>query len=174
MTIDFRGRGPNVTYARRNRAGPFTRVNENTAMTTGSHSKAFGELIRLMELEPLEVNLFRGVSRDIGTNRVFGGQILAQALLAASQTVEGRTAHSLHGYFLRAGDHTAPVVYIVDRTRDGRSFSSRRVMAVQHGEAIFTFAASFQLEEEGIDHQFEMPDVPSPEDAAPIEGPEGA
>jgi len=135
----------------------------------GRQKDAFQELLELMEIESLERNMFRGVSRDIGTQRVFGGQILAQSLLAACKTVEGRLPHSLHGYFLRAGDHTAPVVYIVDRTRDGRSFSSRRVMAVQHGEAIFTFAASFQLEEEGIDHQFEMPDVPSPEDAAPIE-----
>ena len=130
--------------------------------------EAFRELLTLMELEPLEVNLFRGVSRDIGTNRVFGGQILAQSLLAACQTVEGRLPHSLHGYFLRAGDHSAPVVYQVDRTRDGRSFSSRRVQAIQHGRPIFTFAASFQHEEEGLEHQFEMPVVPQPEDAKPI------
>lgn len=131
--------------------------------------EAIQELLTLMELEPLEVNLFRGVSRDIGTNRVFGGQILAQSLLAACHTVEGRLPHSLHGYFLRAGDHTAPVVYSVDRTRDGRSFSSRRVQAVQHGKPIFTFAASFQVEEEGMEHQFAMPDVPQPEDVKPIE-----
>ena len=131
--------------------------------------EAFKELINLMELEPLEVNLFRGVSRDIGTNRVFGGQILAQSLLAACQTVEGRLPHSLHGYFLRAGDHRAPVVYQVDRTRDGRSFSSRRVLAIQHGEPIFTFAASFQVAEEGLEHQFEMPDTPGPEEVEPIE-----
>ena len=128
---------------------------------------AFRELLKLMELEPLEVNLFRGVSRDIGTERVFGGQVLAQALLAASYTVEDRQAHSLHAYFLRAGDHQAPIVYNVDRSRDGRSFSSRRVVAIQHGRPIFTLAASFQVEEEGLDHQFEMPDVPPPEEVEP-------
>ena len=111
-------------------------------------SEAFNELLSLMELEPLEDNLFRGVSRDIGTERVFGGQVLAQALLAASQTVEDRQAHSLHAYFLRAGDHKAPIVYSVDRSRDGRSFSARRVVAIQHGRPIFTLAASFQVEEE--------------------------
>jgi len=108
-------------------------------------SDAFEELLSLMELEPLEDNLFRGVSRDIGTERVFGGQVLAQALLAASHTVEGRQAHSLHAYFLRAGDHKAPIVYDVDRSRDGRSFSARRVVAIQHGRPIFTLAASFQV-----------------------------
>lgn len=135
----------------------------------GRQSEAFHELLNLMELEALEVNLFRGVSRDIGTERVFGGQILAQSLLAACHTVEERLPHSLHGYFLRAGDHKAPVVYSVDRTRDGRSFSSRRVQAIQHGQPIFTFAASFQVEEEGLEHQFEMPEAPAPEHAEPIE-----
>jgi len=127
-------------------------------------TESFRELLKLMELEPLEVNLFRGASRDIGTERVFGGQVLAQALLAASYTVEDRQAHSLHAYFLRAGDHTAPIVYNVDRSRDGRSFSSRRVVAIQHGRPIFTLAVSFQVEEEGLEHQFEIPDVPPPED----------
>ncbi len=131
-------------------------------------AQAFAELIRLLELEPLEVNLFRGVSRDIGTNRVFGGQILAQALLAASRTVEGRIAHSLHGYFLRAGDPAAPVVYNVDHSREGRSFCSRRVIAIQHGRPIFTLAASFQAPEDGLEHQFAMPDVPPPEDVPPM------
>jgi len=130
-------------------------------------AKAFEELLVLMELEPLEDNLFRGVSRDIGTERVFGGQVLAQALLAASQTVEDRQAHSLHAYFLRAGDHKAPIVYSVDRSRDGRSFSARRVVAIQHGRPIFTLAASFQVEEEGLEHQFEIPEVPSPAELAP-------
>jgi acyl-CoA thioesterase-2 len=131
-------------------------------------AEAFEELLGLMELEPLEVNLFRGVSRDIGTERVFGGQVLAQALLAASYTVEDRQAHSLHAYFLRAGDHKAPIVYNVDRSRDGRSFSSRRVAAIQHGRPIFTLAASFQAAEEGLEHQFEIPDVPPPEQVGPI------
>ena len=135
----------------------------------GRQSEAFVELLQLMQLEALEVNLFRGVSRDIGTRRVFGGQILAQSLLAACATVEGRLPHSLHGYFLRAGDHEAPVVYQVDRTRDGRSFSSRRVQAIQHGRPIFTFAASFQVKEEGLEHQFTAPDVPPPDEATPIE-----
>ena len=129
---------------------------------------AFQELIQLMELEALEVNMFRGVSRDIGTERVFGGQILAQALLAASHTVEGRSAHSLHGYFLRAGDHKAPVVYNVEHTREGRSFCSRRVSAIQHGRPIFTLGASFQVEEEGLEHQFDMPEVAGPEDVQPL------
>ena len=132
-------------------------------------TKAFNELVHLMELEQLEVNLFRGESRDIGTERVFGGQILAQALLAASKTVEDRVAHSLHGYFLRAGDHTAPVVYNVDHTREGRSFCSRRVIAIQHGRPIFTLAASFQVEEQGVEHQFAMPEVPPPEELAPMQ-----
>jgi len=130
--------------------------------------EAFDELLRLMRLETLEDNLFRGVSRDIGTERVFGGQVLAQALLAASYTVEDRQAHSLHAYFLRSGDHDAPIVYSVDRSRDGRSFSARRVVAIQHGRPIFTLAASFQGEEEGLEHQFEIPDVPPPGSTPPI------
>lgn len=130
----------------------------------GSAGAAVQELLDLMTLEPLEVNLFRGASRDIGTERVFGGQVLAQALLAASQTVEDRVVHSLHAYFLRAGDPDAPIVYNVDRSRDGRSFTARRVVAIQHGRQIFTLAASFQLPQDGVEHQFEMPDVPPPED----------
>ena len=132
------------------------------------YHEAFEELLTLMQLERLEDNLFRGASRDIGTKRVFGGQVLAQALLAASYTVESRLAHSLHAYFLRAGDHDAPIVYDVDRSRDGRSFTSRRVVAIQHGRPIFTLAASFQVEEEGLDHQFEMPEAPSPDELEPI------
>ena len=122
------------------------------------------ELLQLMELEPLEVNLFRGKSRDIGTSRVFGGQVLAQSIIAASRTVDEGSIHSLHAYFLRAGDAEAPIVYNVERNRDGRSFKSRRVVAIQHGRPIFTLAASFQLEQEGLTHQFDMPDVPMPED----------
>ena len=122
------------------------------------------DLIRLLELEQLEVNLFRGESRDIGGAQVFGGQVLGQALSAASKTVEAsRLVHSLHAYFLRRGDFNAPIVYTVDRSRDGHSFSSRRVTAIQHGEQIFTMAASFQVVEEGFDHQVEMPRVPPPE-----------
>ena len=124
---------------------------------------AFNELLRLIELEQLEVNLFRGLSRDIGTPRVFGGQVLAQAVLAASQTVEDRLIHSLHAYFLLPGNPDAPIVYNVEHNRDGRSFSSRRVLAIQHGRPIFNLAASFQVAEDGVEHQFEMPDVPPPE-----------
>jgi acyl-CoA thioesterase-2 len=124
-----------------------------------------GQLLRVLELEPLEVNLFRGQSQDVGSPQVFGGQVLGQALRAASATVaEARMAHSLHAYFLRRGDCTAPIVYNVDRSRDGKSFSSRRVVAIQHGEQIFNMAASFQAEEAGFDHQIPMPDVPPPED----------
>lgn len=122
------------------------------------------ELLKLMNLEKLERNLFRGESRDIGTPRVFGGQVLAQSVIAASRTVDEGNIHSLHAYFLRAGDASAPIVYDVDRNRDGRSFKARRVVAIQHGRPIFTMAASFQLEQEGLEHQFEMPDVPQPED----------
>lgn len=122
------------------------------------------ELLQLMNLEPLEVNLFRGESRDIGTPRVFGGQVLAQSVIAASRTVDEGNIHSLHAYFLRAGDANAPIVYDVDRNRDGRSFKARRVVAIQHGRPIFTLAASFQLEQEGLEHQFEMPEVPMPEE----------
>lgn len=123
------------------------------------------DLIHLLELEPLEHNIYRGANRDIGTGRVFGGQVFAQALAAARKTVpEGREAHSVHGYFLREGDTRAPIVYFVDRPRDGRSFTSRRVTAIQHGEAIFHLSASFHLMEPGLDHQVPMPEVPAPED----------
>lgn len=122
------------------------------------------ELVELLELERIEENLFRGQSRDIGTRFVFGGQVLGQALAAAQRTVDGRHVHSLHAYFLRAGDVEAPIVYEVDRNRDGKSFSSRRVVAIQHGQPIFTMAASFQEPEEGLGHQLSMPTVPPPED----------
>ncbi len=121
------------------------------------------DLIRLLTLERLDTNLFRGQSHDIGTSRVFGGQVLGQALAAANYTVEDRVAHSLHAYFLRKGDHTAPIIYEVDRQRDGRSFSSRRVVAIQHGRPILNLAASFQRPEDGLEHQTSMPQVPPPE-----------
>lgn len=123
-------------------------------------------LMRQFELERLEVNLFRGASRDIGSPQVFGGQVLGQALMAAYATVTDRTVHSLHSYFLRRGDFNQPIVYQVDRSRDGHSFSSRRVIAIQNGEQIFTFSASFQAPETGLEHQVEMPNVPTP-DALP-------
>src|SRR5690606_24016493 len=119
-------------------------------------------------MERLENNLFRGQSRDIGTRYVFGGQVLGQALAAAQATIDnGRRAHSLHAYFLRAGDIEHPIVYDVDRTRDGGSFSVRRVTAIQHGKVIFFCAASFQDEEPGAEHQLKMPEVPQPEDIEP-------
>ena len=122
------------------------------------------DLLALLELETLELNLFRGASRDIGSAQVFGGQVLGQALTAASRTVDGRVVHSLHAYFLRRGDFNAPIVYEVDRSRDGHSFSNRRVIAIQHGEQIFNMTASFQVSEEGLEHQIEMPQVPPPEE----------
>jgi acyl-CoA thioesterase-2 len=126
-------------------------------------SDQLADLLKQFELERLEVNLFRGESRDIGSPQVFGGQVLGQALTAAYATIEGRIVHSLHAYFLRRGDFNMPIVYQVDRSRDGGSFSSRRVIAIQNGEQIFTFAASFQVPEQGIDHQIDMPKVPPPE-----------
>lgn len=123
------------------------------------------ELTELLQLERLEDNLFRGQSRDIGTRFVFGGQVLGQSLSAAQQTVDPeRAAHSLHAYFLRAGDVDAPIIYNVERARDGHSFSSRRVVAIQHGQPIMNFAASFQVAEAGVEHQLSMPEVPLPED----------
>lgn len=126
------------------------------------------ELVDLLSLERLEDNLFRGQSRDIGTKYVFGGQVLGQALSAAQATMEQpREAHSLHAYFLRAGDIEHPIVYFVDRTRDGGSFSVRRVTAIQHGQVIFFCAASFHEPQTGASHQLSMPEVPMPEDIEP-------
>ena len=121
------------------------------------------DLIGLLRLEQIEDNIFRGDSRDIGSPQVFGGQVLGQALSAAQNTVDGRVAHSLHAYFLRRGDVNSPIIYEVDRARDGGSFSNRRVVAIQHGRPILNLAASFQDPEEGLVHQAEMPDVPGPE-----------
>ena len=121
------------------------------------------DLIGLLRLEQIEDNIFRGDSRDIGSPQVFGGQVLGQALSAAQNTVDGRVAHSLHAYFLRRGDVNSPIIYEVDRARDGGSFSNRRVVAIQHGRPILNLAASFQNPEEGLMHQVEMPDVPGPD-----------
>lgn len=121
------------------------------------------DLINLLKLERIEDDIFRGESRDIGSAQVFGGQVLGQALSAAHHTVEDRVAHSLHAYFLRRGDMSAPIVYEVDRARDGGSFSVRRVVAIQHGRPIFNLGASFHSPEEGLEHQAEMPDVPGPD-----------
>ena len=128
--------------------------------------RRIADLLGLLDLEILEVNLFRGESRDIGSPQVFGGQVLGQALNAASRTVTGRTVHSLHAYFLRRGDFNAPIIYQVDRSRDGHSFSNRRVVAIQHGEQIFNMTCSFQIEEPGLEHQVLMPEVPAPEGLA--------
>lgn len=137
-------------------------------MRTAMTASPVDELLGLLQLEQLEDNLFRGESRDIGTRYVFGGQVLGQALTAAQQTVDGdRNAHSLHAYFLRAGDIDKPIIYSVERTRDGGSFSVRRVTAIQHGQAIFNFAASFQVDEPGVEHQLPMPSVPKAEDIEP-------
>jgi acyl-CoA thioesterase-2 len=126
---------------------------------------ALDDLIGILDLEQLEVNLFRGVSPREDRQRVFGGQVAGQALVAAGRTVEiDRPVHSLHAYFLRPGDPTVPIVYEVDRIRDGRSFTTRRVVGIQHGRAIFNLQASFHADERGPDHQDPMPDVAAPED----------
>jgi acyl-CoA thioesterase-2 len=127
---------------------------------------AIENLIALLDLEPLEEDLFRGRSPKVGWQRVFGGQVIGQALVAASRTIDGRPAHSLHGYFIRPGDPTVPIIYQVERMRDGKSFSNRHVAAIQHGQAIFSMSASFQTNEPGFDHQETMPDVPPPEELA--------
>jgi acyl-CoA thioesterase-2 len=124
-------------------------------------------LIRQLDLEQLEVNLFRGQSRDLWGPRVFGGQVIGQALVAAERTIEGRIPHSLHAYFLLPGDSDAPIVYQVERIRDGRSFSARRVQAIQHGRPILSMIASFQVPEEGLEHAPPMPEVPAPETLRP-------
>jgi len=127
-------------------------------------STVLDELVKLLALERIEENLFRGQSQDLGWGTVFGGQVLGQALSAAVQTVPAeRQVHSLHAYFLRPGNVTKPIVYDVDRIRDGSSFTTRRVVAIQSGKPIFNLAASFQKLEEGFEHQDEMPDAPPPE-----------
>jgi acyl-CoA thioesterase-2 len=126
------------------------------------------DLIKLLELERIEERIFRGESRDLGGGRVFGGQVLGQALTAASYTVEGRQVHSLHAYFLVGGDVNAPIVYEVDVARDGKSFSNRRVVAIQHGQPIFNMTASFQVPEQGLEHAAAMPKVPGPEGLADV------
>ncbi|MEU2558776.1 acyl-CoA thioesterase II [Streptomyces longispororuber] len=125
---------------------------------------ALDALLDLLDLERVEEDIFRGASRPALVPRVFGGQVAAQALVAAGRTVPGdRPAHSLHAYFLRPGDPGAPIVYTVDRIRDGHSFTTRRVVAVQHGQAVFHLSASFQAYEEGLEHQVRMPAAPDPE-----------
>src|SRR5215212_729567 len=126
------------------------------------------DLLELLDLEPIEFNIYRGRNRDIGSGRVYGGQVMAQALVAASRTVaDDRFAHSLHGYFILPGDLAAPIVYFVDRLRDGKSFTTRRVTAIQHGQAIFNLSVSFHVREEGPAHQSPMPDAPDPDTITP-------
>ncbi len=132
------------------------------AQADGSISEEAARLLEILALEPIELNLFRGANED-RLGRLFGGQVLAQALRAASSTVDGRRPHSLHGYFMRAGDPERPVLYEVERIRDGSSFTTRRVVAVQNGEAIFNMDASFQIDEPGLSHEIAMPNVPRPD-----------
>jgi acyl-CoA thioesterase-2 len=127
-------------------------------------STAVQTMLDVLNLEQLEVNLFRGRSPQDRWQRVFGGQVIGQALVAASRTVEGRPPHSMHAYFLVGGDPKVPIIYEVDRIRDGKSFTTRRVVAIQHGQAIFTLMVSFHNDEEGLTHQAPMPQVPPPED----------
>ena len=127
-------------------------------------SQISDSLMSILDLEPLERNLFRGHSPKVGWPRVFGGQVIAQSLYAACKTVEGRQPHSLHAYFLLAGDPAIPIIYEVERLRDGKSYSTRRVTAIQHGQAIFSMMVSFHVEEaDSFNHQDQMPDVPPPE-----------
>ncbi len=130
---------------------------------TATPKTAIEEVLDLLDLEKIEENIFRGQSPEDRMQRVFGGQVLGQALVAASRTVEGRVCHSFHAYFLRAGDPKVPILYEVDRARDGGSFTSRRVVAIQHGKQIFNMSASFQAIEKGLEHQFDMPRVPGPD-----------
>jgi acyl-CoA thioesterase-2 len=127
---------------------------------------AIQDVLSILDLEQIEVNLFRGRSPQTTWQRVFGGQVIGQALVAACRTVDtnGRPPHSLHAYFLLAGDPKVPIIYEVDRIRDGKSFTTRRVVAIQHGQAIFTMAASFHRDEQGLAHQAKMPNVPKPEE----------
>jgi acyl-CoA thioesterase-2 len=131
-------------------------------------SEALEFLVHLLDLETIEVNFYRGINPKEERQRTFGGQVAAQALMAAGRTVEKGRVHSLHSYFLRPGDPTTPILYEVDRIRDGRSFTTRRVVAIQHGRAIYNMQASFHSDEESIEHQIEMPVVPGPDEIRPL------
>ncbi len=122
------------------------------------------QLVVLLDLEQIEVNIFRGIQPDEERQRVFGGQVAAQALVAAGRTIEQGRVHSLHSYFLRPGDPSIPILYEVDRIRDGKSFTTRRVVAIQHGRAIYNMQTSFHRDEPGFDHEFAMPEVPGPDE----------
>jgi len=131
-------------------------------------SQALEFLVNLLDLETIEVNTYRGRHPEEERQRTFGGQVAAQALMAAGRTVEHGAVHSLHSYFLRPGDPRIPILYEVDRIRDGKSFTTRRVVAIQHGRAIYNMQASFHTEEQSLEHQFVMPDVPGPETIKPL------
>src|SRR3954471_9598207 len=137
--------------------------NPDLNSSEGEAGNALASLLELLDLETVDINIFRGVSPKDRWQRVFGGQVLGQALVAAGRTVEDRQCHSMHAYFLRAGDPKTPILYEVDRSRDGHSFSARRVVAIQNGVPIFTMSASFERAEQGLEHQTSMPDVPPPE-----------
>jgi acyl-CoA thioesterase II len=124
---------------------------------------AIDDLLSILDLEKIEHNIYRGSSPQVGWQRVFGGLVIAQALVAATRTVENRTPHSLHAYFILPGDPSVPIVYEVDRIRDGTSFATRRCTAIQHGRAIFALSASYQIAEQGLEHHIAMPTVPLPE-----------
>ncbi len=139
-------------------------MNDKTVSKSGLHmAEDITGLLSLLDLEPLEVNLFRGYSPQNRWTRVFGGQVVGQALVAAARTVEDRLVHSLHCYFLLGGDPKIPIVFEVDRIRDGKSFTTRNVVAIQHGHAIFSMSVSFHNPEPGFSHQFAMPEVPDPD-----------
>src|SRR5437764_7130082 len=147
--------------------GPITGLGQTGSMPQSE----VDELVTLLDLEPIEVNIFRGVSPDEDRQRVFGGQVAGQALVAAARTVdpEHGSVNSLHAYFLRSGDPTIPILYDVDRIRDGKSFTTRRVVAIQHGKPIFNLSASFHKEEPGLDFQLPMPEVPGPDELPTFE-----
>ena len=131
-------------------------------------SQALSQLVALLDLETIEVNTYRGRHPEEERQRTFGGQVAAQALMAAGRTVETGRVHSLHSYFLRAGNPTMPILYEVDRIRDGRSFTTRRVVAIQQGRAIYNMQASFHTDEQSLEHQFSMPEAPDPETIEPL------
>jgi acyl-CoA thioesterase-2 len=153
----------NVVYIDHRNSTSYSREPNKMTRETDKPS-AMETLLATLDLEPIEVDIFRGRSPQAGWQRVFGGQVIGQALMAAQRTIEGeRFVHSLHAYFMRPGDPSVPIIYQVERIRDGSSFNTRRVVAIQHGNAIFALSASFQIEETGFDHQLPMPDVPPPE-----------
>src|SRR6266436_3846449 len=140
----------------------------NRRIESAAMSKGLIDLISILDLEPIEVNMFRGSSPKTSWQRVFGGQVIGQAMVAACRTVEGRLPHSLHCYFILPGDPQIPIIYQVERLRDGKSYSTRRVTAIQHGNAIFSMMVSFHAEEQGaLDHQDTMPGVHTPEHLTP-------